>query len=1015
MRQSGGPAGDSRPARFYVHVALLVAMVGTLVLAVPSVSQAQQSWKILVLRVDFPFEETDEATTSGRGRFDLRSLADALSDYQLPYDVPPHDRSHYEHHMTALARYYATVSEGRIALQAEIFPRVDTLAYTLPTTALRYGNGRTPQEIGNKWRELAADAVALAEADPEGPVFSEYDSYLIIHAGIGHETGQLNDVRSVYLGALDLVQYGGPIDVDAGNHQIDNLWILPESVDDRGRAGLNGLLAKFFGHQLGLPGLSNFADGLPAMGGWSLMDVGANRIGFVLHDQTQAEPSLDFVFGTVPPHPMAWTKARLGWIEPMTVQRDTTVTILATDRTPDGTDAVVRIVRVPLSPSESVWLENRQQRSRNELDLPAGVEPPFAGLELGWIEPSEAQFSDRIEAAESDSLAGREAGVWLGADEYDVFIPGSGILMWHVDDAIIGATPDGFNNDRERPGLVLKEADGYRDIGNFFFDRQDLTEGTRTDPFFAGFNVENTAGVSHLSSDTSPNSRTNTGLDSGVEIEVLSAPGDTMRVRVRFKRNAPGWPQALAGAQRLQAVGVDDGMRLIAEGIEGVVVFNAAGTAEARLPGSFLAASTETMFLSTMDGISATELDGSPRWAVTSTDETSAALLSGALSGTGQALVTVTSTGLRAHNPDDGALLFADDQPTTGLSAGDLDGDGDADLVAVGPGGLRRYEGSVATDLLVENSAWLAPATGDLDADGDTDVVLVDSQGNLRTVGQESDVSLSLGAGVSAAPSLVDIDGDGSLEVVVLSAMQIHALTGGGLRAPGFPATIPAHHEAGEFVGEAVAGDIDGDGTRDIFSAAQNGIYGFGSDGQFIPGFPLLTPATPTTAPVLTDLNGDGALNVATAAGDAVHAWRLSSLAGDYSSGVVSGWTQAGGSAAGSRTNLAEVVDGPTSPLTGSLLPENRAYCYPNPVSGAVEPATIRFFLARAADVTLSVYDAIGHEMDKIKADDLRGGAENEISWSVAEYASGLYICRLRATGDDGTKAEMMLRMAVSQ
>ncbi|MFP6592206.1 MAG: hypothetical protein VCE12_16960, partial [Candidatus Latescibacterota bacterium] len=175
-------------------------------MANPTAAQVQQDWRILALRVDYPLEEPDEPTTSGRGRFDLRSLADALSDYQLPYDTPPHDRAHYERHLRALARYYDTVSEGQVVIESDVFPRVDTLAYTLPTSALRYGNGRTPEEIGLKWRELAADAVALAEADPEGPVFSEYDSYLIIHAGLGHETGELNDVRSVFLGPADLAE-----------------------------------------------------------------------------------------------------------------------------------------------------------------------------------------------------------------------------------------------------------------------------------------------------------------------------------------------------------------------------------------------------------------------------------------------------------------------------------------------------------------------------------------------------------------------------------------------------------------------------------------------------------------------------------------------------------------------------------------------------------------------------------------------------------------------------------------
>ena len=105
---------------------------------------------------------------------------------------------------------------------------------------------------------------------------------------MGHETGQLNDIRSVYFSPADLARFiDGPLLVDEGQFELKDGWILPETLNTRGQIGFNGLLAKFFGHQLGLPGLSNFADGLPALGGWSLMDVGANRLGYVLQDTLQ--------------------------------------------------------------------------------------------------------------------------------------------------------------------------------------------------------------------------------------------------------------------------------------------------------------------------------------------------------------------------------------------------------------------------------------------------------------------------------------------------------------------------------------------------------------------------------------------------------------------------------------------------------------------------------------------------------------------------------------------------------
>ena len=975
---------------------------------------ATQRWRILALRVDFPLEEPDEPTTSGRGRFDLRPLSAALPDYLLPYDTPPHDRAHFERHLQALARYYDLVSNGRVAIEAAVFPPQDTLAYTMPQPALRYANGRTPEEIGRLWRQLLVDAVAVADTSEDRPTFSEYDSYLIIHAGLGHETGQLNDIRSVYLTSADLDAHGGPVPVDGGTHEIQDAWILPEAVDDRGRAGLNGLLAKFFGHQLGLPGLSNFADGLPAVGAWSLMDVGANRIGFVLSGDR-----LEFVFGVLPPHPLAWSKARLGWIEPITVQRDTTVSIVAGDRLAAVSGGVAPAVRIPLSPTEYLLLENRQQRGRTEMELPPGVTSPFGDLQLAWIEPEQAQLSHVIQESESDSLAGQPAGVWLAAHENDAFLPGSGVLVWHVDEAVIAAAPEGFNNVRERPGLMLIEADGKRDIGNAYFDRQDLTEGTRSDPFFAGAAVDGVAGTTLLRGERPPGTASHTGLATGVEVEVLSAPGDTMAVRVRFGRSMPGWPRALAGVTRLQATDLDaDGSpELFVDAADVVYVVypqDAVGTRV--ISGRWLAAGDGVVFAAAGSDLSAHNQTGlTPAWTVDAGGPVELGLYSPALSGFGAAIVVAGKLGLGVFDAVSGARVFGAATPVTGLAAADLDGDGDDDLVATTEDGFARVDGMESTAIDVAQSAdWLAPAAADLDGDGAADLVVATSTGQLRSVGQAAgDLSIEIGVPLIAAPTFADVDGDGILEIVVLGRDEVHVLTRRGLRAAGYPTAPPTHQEAGDLRGEPVAADLDGDGAQELFVSAASGVYGFDGAGGLLSGFPVLAPATPTTSPVLADVDNDGGIDIAVAAGDVLNLWRPAAWEGAFDAGTATGWTQAGGGADGRRTH-ASLTSGPADSTMAELLPGDRAYCYPNPARGD-EPARVRFYLSRGARVGLTVYDAVGERVETVTSDELLAAADNEISWSVQGYASGLYLCRLTARGEGGARGEVQLRLAVSQ
>jgi hypothetical protein len=172
-------------------------------------------------------------------------------------------------------------------------------------------------------------------------------------------------------------------------------------------------------------------------------------------------------------------------------------------------------------------------------------------------------------------------------EDYDAFIPGSGVLIWHIDDGVIEAhAADGaINNRPERQGIALEEADGYRDIGNPVFERLRQIEGSPDDPFFVG-------GQTLFGPGTRPDTRSNRGWDTGIEIEVLSDLGDTMQVAIRFAHSRPGWPLALAGDGLLQAADLDgDGAdELIFEADAGIGYADAAGIAEWRLAASRLLA-----------------------------------------------------------------------------------------------------------------------------------------------------------------------------------------------------------------------------------------------------------------------------------------------------------------------------------------------------------------------------------------------------------------------------------------
>ncbi len=945
-----------------------------------------QEWRILALRVDFPLEDPDEFTTTGQGQFDLRSPEAASADYALPYDIPPHDRVYFENHLEALRRYYDVVSEGQVEIGYEVYPRASAVAYRLPESMLRYGNGRSTQEIGERWIDLLRAALELAQADPAGPDLSAYNSFLIFHAGIGHETGQLNDIRSVFLEKSDFARFAnGPLRV--GGVEIDRAWILPESPSLRGRGGLNGLLAKFFGNQLGLPGLSNFADGLPAVGGWSLMDVGANALGFVRRD------SLDAVVGFAPPHPLAWSKIKLGWIEPLVVRRDTVVTILASDRS--GT--LPKAVRVPIDNDEYFLLENRQQRGRR--GAPDNIEVFGADAdEVVWIDEEQVDLSAR--------------GVWLGVDEYDAFIPGSGILIWHVDEGVIAASDEGaFNNKPEQQGIALEEADGYRDIGNPVFERLRQIEGSPDDPFYVG-------GQTLFSADTQPDTRSNEGWATGIEIEVLSALGDSMQVAIRFSRSVSGWPLTVENGQRLQAMDVDgDGdVEMVGEAAAGVFyrghndpVQWVAAAGRLLAVGDADADGTAEFFVYDMAtrAIAALGKDGQMLWSkVIGADITSAVFSRRSAVAANAVLVAAAADRIYVLDAASGDELERQEIRTiAGIAAVDVDGDGRDEFAITSANGLQMLSAAgFASWWDGSGAALLAPASGDIDGDGRAEIAIADLAGTMRLLDRDGErFSRALADSAFVAPTLGDVDGDGLLEIVQITANKtVHVLRGNGLQQANFPTALPRFSEAGALRYEPLLADGDGDGAQEIWLGAEGGVYAINDKAQLVGGGPFLTAAALRSAPAIFDVDGDGVWELAGLDEGAFYLWSTRG-AGDIA------WGQTGADAGGRRQ--VEANSRGNAPAVDALLPARLAYCYPNPVR-AGERAHVRFYLAQAAAVELVVYDALGARIERIKAQAEAG--DNELAWSIDQYVSGLYIARLEAKAAKA-KSQVLLKMAVSR
>ena len=225
---------------------------------------------VVAVRVDFPPDTT--SNTTGTGEFDLSSGS------QEEINPPPHDRTYFRRQMEALRHYYRTVSRGAVDFSFTVHPQGEQEAYTLPQQMSYYSPNLTEEENDIRLAEFFRDVIETADAAGDFD-FSQFDAVVIFHAGVGADIAfeydeTPNDIPSAFMDAEWLTwalgsQYAQGVPVEGGGHSVpEGLW-MPETLNQQDiEFGLTGLMAKLFGHQLGLPNLYSSEDGSSGIGTW---------------------------------------------------------------------------------------------------------------------------------------------------------------------------------------------------------------------------------------------------------------------------------------------------------------------------------------------------------------------------------------------------------------------------------------------------------------------------------------------------------------------------------------------------------------------------------------------------------------------------------------------------------------------------------------------------------------------------------------------------------------------------
>jgi len=1003
--------------------------------------------RICALRV--AFQPDDDPITTGDGQF-LTSASLPCDDFPV-VDPAPHNNVYFKDHLKALANFYRHASRGKVVidtLQSAVFPLDSSTVYQLPHKMAYYHPFLEKDSIDLRLTELFVEAVRLATEDSDVD-FSQYHLVVVFHAGVGQDFELFldptpYDIPSAYLNSGDLANYYDAVG-STDYLPVDRGIILPESQnhlfypnweDVFGGAeipcdyqiGLNGTFALMMGYFLGLPGLYDTETGRTGVGRFGLMDQGSANLN-----------------GLVPSFPSAWEREFMGWDMPVFANGYQNVKLPYAESGADTT-----LWRIPINDNEYFLVENRYNHVRPGVYLDSIQYKIYVDNgEKNWPALLPLIF-DSIGAEFS------AAGVFLGVPRYDVGLPGSGLLIWHIDQSVIDANiaQNRVNADRTHRGVDLEEGDGAQDLG---YESQligaNVDNGWYFDPWFAGnegfwdlnpeYSQDDLKRVG-FTDYTNPSARSYDGAFTGIAVDSIGPADSVMSFRIKDSSYLEGFK--ISGRIDSNAVITDmmifpvnfDSTDLYRELVVTLrsqlrSYYHGFDESGIRIESELLVqgGAIEDFALIYFDSkyylvkIARTRISRGVDYSlfIYSIDKNGALNMAGSQVVPGKRLISNICTFqnelffcmldeasnnyfLVKYLPNSNAVESQNLQFPIYQFVSDgtvLLGDTHAgSIVQIKP---TTLETEVLVPDLKMGSAVIGLAY--LDENDQIDLVInyPDQLHLVRDFLSSAPVSYYYSGQFDSTLAFGDIDGDGRVEVLAKNGREIFAFNEALVVENNFPIKVPNQYLGKSFAPYLLTSDVDGDQILDIVVTLEDiGILAYNYRGRLIAGYPRALPNSRSDQSVLME-NTRGTFLLTTNQNG-------TQLIGLYLTDQplsAEAWYCSGGNP---YQSYFYSVKSQSSVVTGKgLLNKRKTFNWPNPTKN--DRTAIRYYPNTDCNIEINIYDLAGDFITSFKDSHPLVGDYNEIEWNVGGIANGVYFAIVKATSGSNTESKIIKIMVI--